>query len=164
MVKDYLEAVTEEVIEKELDNDLDLLLSKLDISKQEYYDALAMSERGKIVILKRKLNERYVNNYNPQWMVAWQGNHDIQFCYDNFSVVTYITDYFAKSEAGVTKALKKALNETKGCNDFERLNHLKKTYLTHRQCSVAEAAYRIGGGMNLKQSNVESIFVATAHC
>ena len=42
-------------------------------------------------------------------------------------------------------------------------NYLKKTYQTHRQCSVAEAAYRLGGGMNLKGSNVKNIFVSTGY-
>ena len=43
---------------------------------------------------------------------------------------------------GVTEALQKALNETKDCNDFDRLNYMKKMYLTHRQVSVSEATYR----------------------
>ena len=155
--------MSDDVIENELENKLDSFLAKLDITPDDYEKALKISERGKIVILKRTLKERFVNNYHPEWMMAWQGNHDIQFCYDNYAVVTYITDYLSKGDAGVTEALKKALKETKGCNDLERLNYLKKTYLTHRQCSVAEAAYRIGGGMNLKGSNVKNIFVSTGY-
>ena len=31
----------------------------------------------------------------------------------------------------MTNALKKALNETKGCSNFDRLNHLKKIYFNH---------------------------------
>ena len=162
-VKDYLETLTDEMIENELGNDLMRFLGKLGINIDDYEEALKISTKGKIVVLKRTIMERNVNNYNPEWMLAWQGNHDIQFCYDNFAVVTYCTDYLSKGDDGVTLALKKALNETKGCNDFERLNFLKKTYLTHRQCSVAEAAYRLGDGMYLKASSVKSIFLTTGY-
>ena len=48
-------------------------------------------------------------------MLAWRGNLDIQFSYHSFAIVTYITDYLAKADAGVTEALKKALKETKDC-------------------------------------------------
>ena len=77
-----------------------------------------------------------------------------QFCYDSFAVVTYITDYLSKADAGITAALKKALHESQGCNDLDRLNYMKNEFFTHRQCSVAEATYRLISGMNLKASNV----------
>ena len=86
---------------------------------------------------------------------------DLQFCYDGYAVITYLTDYITKVDAGLTKAMRNTINETKGCNDFERLNKVKKAYFTHRQVSVAEATYRLTFGMDLKYSNVKSRFVAT---
>ena len=59
-------------------------------------------------------------------MLAWRANLDVQF---GFVVVTYITDYLSKGDAGVTAALKKDLPETKGWNDFERLNYIKGSSL-----------------------------------
>ena len=52
-VKEYLENLTEETIETELHNDLDLFLQKLNISREKYEAALSISERGKVVILTR---------------------------------------------------------------------------------------------------------------
>ena len=72
---------------------LDDILKKADVSSDDYHKALSISERGKTVILKRKPNEMWVNNYNPHFMKAWQANHDIQFCMDSYAVLTYITDY-----------------------------------------------------------------------
>ena len=140
-VKNELIAISDEDIDH-LENNLDTFLETLKISTHDYEEALKISERGKIVVLKRTLKERNVNNYNKEWMLAWRGNLDIQFCYDGYAVVTYITDYLSKGDAGITKALRTALKETKHCNDFERLNYMKKTFFTHRQVSVAEAAYR----------------------
>ena len=96
-------------------------------------------------------------------MLAWQGNLDIQFCYDGFAVVTYITDYLSKGDAGITAALRQAITETKGCNDFERLNYMKRVFFTHRQVSVAEAAYRLIPGMNLTSSSVKTTFVSSGY-
>ena len=159
-VKEHLENLTDEHIENVLQNSLDKFLQELNINKNLYEEALEFSERGKVVVLKRTLKERYTNNYNPEWMLAWRGNLDIQFCLDGYAVVTYITDYLSKSDAGVTNALKNALNEVKDCNDFERLNHLKRTYITHRQVSVAEAIYRLGNrSLTLTDSSVDTLFV-----
>ena len=88
---------------------------------------------------------------------------DIQFCMDSYAVVTYVTDYLTKGDAGLTKELIKALLETKHCNNFDQLNHLKMTYFKNKQVSVAEATYRLVRGLDLKRSNIACIFVATGY-
>ena len=65
--------------------DLDSFLEKLNIEKKLYHEALAVSERGKTVILKRTLKDRNVNNYNPMYIKAWNGNMDLQFCHDTYA-------------------------------------------------------------------------------
>ena len=160
-VKNKLKTLSDEDIDELYNNDLETFLKELDIDYEDYKKALRTSERGKIVIMKRKLKERNVNNYNKEWLLAWKGNLDIQFCYDGYAVVTYLTDYLSKVDAGLTSALKNSLAETKGCNDFKRLNDMKKAYFTHRQVSVAEAAYRLIPGLNLKSSNTKTTFVAS---
>ena len=159
-VKEKLTELTDEEIEA-FGNDLNALLEKLEIDKKDYHDALRISQRGKTVVLKRKLNERRVNNYNPHMLMAWQANMDIQFCLDNYAVVTYITDYMTKGDAGLTRELRKALLETKGCNDWETLNYLKMVYFKHKQVSVAEATYRLINGLCLKKSNITCTYIGT---
>ena len=72
----------------------------INITYDSYKNALQISEKGQTVVLKRKLSERNVNNYNPLYMLAWRANMDIQFCNDNYAIVTYITDYITKADAG----------------------------------------------------------------
>ena len=139
----------------------DDLLKELGISKDKYYEALIVSERGKTVILKRSLKEIYVNNYNPTFLKAWDANLDVQFCLDTYAVVTYISDYFTKGDAGMTEVLLQALNEAKNCNDFERLNLLKRRYFRAREVSVCEAAYKLVPGLKMKSSNVKAKFLPT---
>ena len=163
VVRDQLINVSDEQIDTDYGNDINKFLQELDITYTEYEKALMTSQRGKVVIMKRTLKEQHVNNYKKEWMLAWRGNLDLQFCYDAYAVVTYITDYLSNADAGITAAFKKALNETRGWNDFERLNYMKKVFFPHRQVSVAEAAYRLIPGINLKRSDVKTTFVSSGY-
>ena len=86
-VKNKLKEMTEADPEKPSSDDekldlenssLDEILNHLKISSDDYHNALTISERGKTVVLKRKPNEMWVNNYNPHFMKAWTANMDIQ--------------------------------------------------------------------------------------
>ena len=57
----------------------------LEIDPKLYQEAISVSERGKTVVLKRSLKDRFVNNYNPMFLKAWNGNMDLQFCHDTFA-------------------------------------------------------------------------------
>ena len=158
-----LDNMTDDEVEELYHNDLENFLADLDISLDDYEEALSTSQRGKIVVLKRNLNERNVNNYNKEFIMAWQANMDIQFCYDGYAIVTYITDYISKTNAEITQALRQGLDEKKDCNDLERLNYIKRIYFTHKQAGLAEATYRLTPGLYLIESNVKTIFVATGY-
>ena len=136
-------------------------LDQLNIKEEDYYEALQVSEKGKMVIHRRELGDVFTNNYNDSFLSAWQANMDLQFCLDQYAVITYICDYLGKDDSGLTEVLKKAIKETEGCNDFERLNYLKQKYFQSRQLGVCEAAYTLVPGLNLKGSNVKTKFVAT---
>ena len=160
IVKQKLIELTDEEVEK-FNNDLDDFLGELNISSKDYHEALKFSERGKTIILKRKLNERKVNNYHPHFLLCWQANMDIQFSLDSYAVVTYITDYMTKADAGLTEELRKALIDCKDTNDWDTLNYLKMVYFKHKQVSVAEATYRLLNGLYLKKSNITCTFITT---
>ena len=78
---------------------LDGVLSKAKVTKSEYYEALKVSKKGKVIVLKRGIKELWVNNYNPEWIRAWNGNMDLQLCLDFFAIVTYITGLVAGSNS-----------------------------------------------------------------
>ena len=126
-----------------------------------FQNALSISERGRNVILKRKISERNVNNYNKLFASVWQANTDIQLCLDTHAVVSYISDYVTKSDQGLTKVLVHALNEKKNCSKFEQLNHVKRQYFHSKQTCVSEAAYRLIPGLNMKDSNIKTMFLAS---
>lgn len=141
--------------------DLEAFLTDMNITMSDYLEALSISRRGSTIILRRSIKECFVNNYNETFMQAWRGNMDVQVVLDPYAVVSYVTDYLSKSDEDLTKLLRQALNETKNCNDMERLNHLKKTYFTHRQVCASEAVYRLFRGLKMRGSSVKTTFVSS---
>ena len=65
-----------------------------------YHDALSVSPAGYRIVLKRDVDEIFVNNYNSEWIFNWSANMDIQFCFDYFAIITYISDYYGKDDSG----------------------------------------------------------------
>ena len=103
-----------------------------------------------------------MNNYNPEWALNWNANHDLQPSLDYFAVITYITDYWAKPDEGITQILKDAAANLKlESNQQKRCQQMANTFLTHRQMSEAEAYYKILPHLKLKYSNVATIFIPT---
>ena len=94
---------------------------------------------------------------------VWNANMDVQFCLDNFAIVTYVHDYLTKTDDGLTKFMKEAIKEKKSSDigTFEKLNYVKQVYFTHRQVCEAEAVYRLSQDIHLKGSNVATKFITT---
>ena len=68
------------------------LLSKADVTEDDYISALEYSPKGYTVVLKRDLDEMMVNCYNPEWIENWDANMDIQPVLDFFGAITYVTE------------------------------------------------------------------------
>ena len=60
----------------------------------KYEEALGVSTRGFSVIYKRDISEIYVNTHNKEWIMSWNGNLDIQPCFDYFAVIFLINGLF----------------------------------------------------------------------
>ena len=90
---------------------LEQFLQELGISLDDYEKSLKISTRGDTIILKRTIRERMVNNYNGKMLKVWNANMDVQFCLDNFAIVTYVCDYLTKTDDGLTKFMKEAIKD-----------------------------------------------------
>ena len=58
---------------------IDLLLQMAgNITYEDYISAIKKAKRyGSTVLLKRDVDETRVNNYNPEWALNWNANHDL---------------------------------------------------------------------------------------
>ena len=152
-----------ELLETELEETFTFenFLEKLGVTEEEYEEYCSITERGKVILLKRTIQERYINNYNPEWLKAWNANMDIQIALDPFAIIAYIVSYVSKDESGMTEFLKEALNANFSAAQEVKLKALLRAYLTHRQVGLSEAVYRAIHDMKLKDSNITCVWVST---
>ena len=120
-----------------------------------YENALAVSESGYRVIHKRDVDEIFVNNYNPEWILNWNANMDLQLCLDFYAVITYISDYYSKDDSGTMKHIKEALKQAGNESLRTKLSLVSHTFLTHRQIGKSEAYFRILPHLHMKESNIQ---------
>ena len=133
----------------------------LNAARQRYYEALRVTKKGKVIILKRKVQEMWVNNYNPEWIHAWNGNMDIQLCLDFFAICTYITDYYTKDESGTLSHLIRAAKECHGKSQKEQMKAMAQVFSSHRHVGESEAYYKICPELHLSHSSVKTVYAHT---
>ena len=107
--------------------------------KDIYEEALSINVAGYTIIHERDVDELFVNNYNKEWIINWNGNMDIQLCLDFFAVITYISDYYSKDDSGTIHFIKDALRQSENDSLKSKLSIVANTFLTHRQIGECEA-------------------------
>jgi hypothetical protein len=116
-MKKNRQRVTKELdkISKDQDSSLtfDEFLKHIDMNEEEYIKMIRAELKKAKVVLKRAPNEIRINAYNPMIMSLHKANMDIQFILDPYASSMYCVDYISKSENGMSKLLREALNELK---------------------------------------------------
>ena len=75
------------------------ILDELEISKNNYCKSLSVSKDNDLELhLKKQPNSCFVYNYFGVGLKAWQANMDIQLVFNEYKVVTYMCQYFSKTE------------------------------------------------------------------
>ena len=157
-VKMVLEQLTENDLK---DMSIKDILKKCNVKEEDYYEALSSSNMGSCVVLEREPNEIYINNYNAEWLKAWDGNIDLAVCLDFFAIITYITDYYTKVETEMMTKLNDVAKACKGMEKTEQMRFLAQAFMKSRQTGESEAYYRIFPHLTLSNSNLKCKFVAT---
>ena len=125
------------------DMSLDEILDKAEVTMSDYMDALEVSSKGNVVLLKRNPSECNINNYNSSVMLAWQANMDLQFVLNAYACVMYVASYMMKTEKAMGVLLKQVAAEFRTEELKTQLRKVGSAFLTHREVSAQEAAYRI---------------------
>lgn len=118
---------------------------------------------GRICLLKRRHQDRWVNNYNVTLLNLWQGNIDIQPCGSNESIAFYVAKYISKAEpteldVGVARAIQQIRREE--TNISRKLFKICMRILKERQVSACECVYRLAH-LNMRDSSRKCIFLNT---
>lgn len=129
-------------------------LAAADVISEAYYDALAVSTRDTTIILKRNMNELYINYCSPEWVQAWDESINIQMCIDFFAVASYITDSFTRNESDIMNILKEAPKSQHAKSMESKMLFLAQTFLVNRQMDGSEAIYGIIPQLHLLESSI----------
>ena len=94
--------------------------------------------------LKREKGAENINAYNPILLREWGANMDIQFVGSAHGAAAYVCSYICKKESDflkskLTEVQKNLTTETKR----QKLMKLGNVFLTHRQLSAQEAAFKM---------------------
>ena len=88
------------------------ILMELNITEEEYYNALSISSDSDFQIhIKREPNACFISNFFIEKLQAWKANIDIQPVVNHYKAVTYMYAYFSKSEDETSEAMKQAAKE-----------------------------------------------------
>ena len=138
------------------------VLKTANMSQDELEKNLATCTNRQTIYYKRRIQEQWINNYNPHLIRAWNGNMDIQYVMDPYSCVMYIVSYISKSEREMGDLLRNAQSEAYEGNDeaVSQLRRLGSLYLHHREISVMGSIYFICG-LPLQKSTRKVIFLQT---
>ena len=133
------------------------------ITYYQYWRAVVEQPRkGSEVLLRRDIDEIFINNYNPEWIVTWDANIDVSPVYDYYGTITYITDYFTKDSTGLTDVLKTAMKQLGNDMDMrEKCHKMADMFMTHRQVGEQECFFKLFAHMNLVYSSIATVFVPT---
>ena len=88
---------------------------------------------------------------------------DIQPAFNEYKAVTYMCQYFSKTEVRCSQAMKQPAKEVSGNNmhHHDTLKTIAKTYLSNKECSVQEAVYHILPDLNPSRIFPAVYFVST---
>jgi len=82
-------------------------------SFRQMQEAMRKIAKKPSIVMKRNTQDVWVNNYNPDLLLAWNANMDIQYILDPYSCIMYILSYISKSEHELGDILKQARQELK---------------------------------------------------
>ena len=115
---------------------------------------------ARFYILKRSVEEKWVNPYNPVILKEWNANMDIQLVGNKYAAAMYVCTYVCKQEPQSLKnAIKTSMQSVSSDASIrKKLSKLGNALLTHRILSAQEASFRILG-LPLVYIAVECLYI-----
>lgn len=137
-------------------------LAEINCTKDEYIKAIRSSLKQAKVFVKREPNAARTNVYSPKIICLMRSNMDIQFITDAYAAVGYVVDYINKSNAGLSRLLRQALEESKANNVTvrQKLNKLSHVLYNSSEMSAQCGAWQRSRQAMSKASH-DDIFINT---
>ncbi len=121
------------------DEPLEFALTMAKVDYDEYLDALAVSCNAHKIVLRREPKDCYVNPYNPDILLNWEANMDIQYVLDAYSCVMYLVSYVLKDERALSDLLRRASRESQNEGIRKQMDIIGSKFLSTREMPIQKA-------------------------
>ena len=150
-------------LQKDQALDFDGFLQKVGCSHEEYVLAIRSTLKREQLMLRRRVEERRSNAYNPEILSLWEANMDIQFVLDPYACVMYIINYVGKSQRGISALLRQVIADAKKGNTShrEKLRAVANSFLNCSEISAQETCYYLLG-MPVNTASRACVFINTS--
>ena len=128
------------------------LLAASCVSCDVYDEALRVTPKGPMVILRRNLSDVTVNSCNIGILNLWGANVDLQYVVNEVATVMYVCSYMTKGEKAMGETLKRVAKECARDDMRTQMNKIKKEFLGKRVIGAPESCMRVLSSWLMKKS------------
>ena len=112
---------------------IEQVLQSLELNIDTYLQSLKVSQSGTSVILKRNVQDVFVNACNSDILSLWGGNMDLQIVTDEIAAVMYLCNYLTKGEKAMGETLKHVAKECRNDDIHTQMKKIKKEFLGEKE-------------------------------
>ena len=105
------------------------MLELIGVDLDCYTKALQMLMKGTTLILKRNIQDAFINGVNIDILNLWGGNMDLQMVIDDVAPVMYMCSYMTKGEKAMGEMLKRVAKECRDDDIQTQMKKIKKEFL-----------------------------------
>jgi hypothetical protein len=141
----------------------DAFLIQVNLSEDEYIQAIQIMLRQPTLFLKRKLSHIWNNSFSKDMSVMWKENTDAQYVLNAYAQASYYTLYMRKIDKSMTSAFRKIRKEHEGSHidAIQMIHTLGNTLLNLQQMSSQQAVH-IVVSFPLTCSSRKCVFINTS--
>jgi hypothetical protein len=89
----------------------DDFLTELNLTEDEYIQAIQCTLKQPTIFLKRKLSHIWNNSFSKDMPVMWNANTDAQYVLNAYAATSYCTSYMTKVDKSMTSAFRRIRKE-----------------------------------------------------
>jgi len=116
----------------------DDFLTELNLSEDEYIQAIQCTLKQPTIFLKRKLSHIWNNSFSKDMLVMWKANTDVQYVLNAYAATSYCTLYMTKVDKSMTSAFRRIRkeHERSHIDAIQMIHTLGNTLLNLQQMSA----------------------------
>jgi hypothetical protein len=141
----------------------DDFLTELNLTKDEYIQAIQCMLKKPTIFLKRKHSHIWKNNFSKDFPVMWNENIDVQYVLNAYATTSHCTSYMTKVDKSMTSAFRRIHKEHEISHiDVMQMIHTLENTLLNLQKMSSQQAIHIALSPPLNCSSRKCVFINTS--